>query len=50
MLFGVGLLRSLEPVGTVASPLSLSVLGLGYFPTNRSVRVCRTFSFPTCGM
>ena len=34
MLFGVGLLRSLEPVGTVASPLSLSVLGLGYFPTN----------------
>ena len=34
MLFGVGLLRSLEPVGTVASPFSLSVLGLGYFPTN----------------
>ena len=27
MLFGVGILRSLEPVGTVASPLSLSVLG-----------------------
>ena len=34
MLFGVGLLWSLEPVGTVASPLSLSILGLGYFSTN----------------